>query len=59
MYDVAEDARLVTEFALNVVGTTQFPTLVISGIITSEANGTASKWHVVQWAIYITLSLSV
>ena len=43
VYDVAEDTRLDTEFALNVVGTTQFPTLVISGIITSEADGTASK----------------
>ena len=45
MYDVAEDARLETEFALNVVGTTQLPTLVISGTITSEADGTASKQH--------------
>ena len=43
VYDVAEDARLVTEFALNVVGTSQFPTLVVSGIVTSEADGTASK----------------
>ena len=43
VYDVAEDDRLETEFALNVVGTTQFPTLVFSGIITSEADGTASK----------------
>ena len=43
VYDVAEDARLETEFALNVVGTTQFPTLVISGTIISEADGTASK----------------
>ena len=56
MYDVAEDTGLEIEFALNVVGTTQFPTLVISGIITSEADGTASKWHLVQWAIYINLS---
>ena len=56
MYDVAEDARLKTEFALNVVGTTQFPSLVISGIITSEADGTASKWHLVKWAIYINPS---
>ena len=56
MYDVAEDARLVTEFALNVVGTTQFPTLVISGIITSEANGTASKQPIVKWAICTNLS---
>ena len=43
MYDVSEDDRLETEFALNVVGTTQFPTLVVSGIITFEADGTASK----------------
>ena len=50
MYDVNEDNRVEAEFFLNVVGTTQFPTLVISGIITSEADGTASKWHHVQWA---------
>ena len=43
MYNVAEDARLETEFSLNVVGTTNFPTLVIGGMITSEADGTASK----------------
>ena len=56
MYDVAEDDRLVTEFALNVVGTTQLPTLVIRGIITSEADGTASKQHIVKWAICTNLS---
>ena len=48
VYDVAEDARLETEFALNVVGTTQFSKLVVSGTITLEADGTASKWHLVK-----------
>ena len=43
MYDVDEGDRLDTEFALNVVETTQFPTLVISGIITLEADGTAGE----------------
>ena len=59
MYDVAEDARLDIEFALNVVGTTQLRTLVISGIIASEADGTASKWHLVKWTIDINPSLTL
>ena len=46
---MAEDARLDTVFALNVTGTTQFPGgLVISGTITAEAAGTASKQHPLQ-----------
>ena len=45
VFDVDEGARLDTEFALNVVGTTQFSTLVVSGAITAEAAGTASKGH--------------
>ena len=45
-FDVAEDARLDTVFALNVTGTTQLPAgFVISGTITAEAAGTASKQH--------------
>ena len=41
-----EDARLDTEFALNVVGTTPLNSLVVSGTVTAEAAGTASKWHI-------------
>ena len=40
-----------TEFALNVVGTTQFSTLVVSGTITAEVAGTASNWQHVVWFI--------
>ena len=46
VYDVEEGNRLDTEFALNVVGTTQFTTLVVSGTITSEADGTTSQLHI-------------
>ena len=42
MFNVDEGDRLDTEFALNVVGTTQSPTLVINGTITAVAAGTAS-----------------
>ena len=38
-----EDYRLDISFQLNVKGTSQFPTLVISGTVTAEAQGTASK----------------
>ena len=41
-----EDERLDTMFQLNVKGTTQFGSvLVVSGSITVEADGTASKQH--------------
>ena len=40
-----EDARLDTEFSLNVVGTTPLDTLVISGTIRAEAAGTAGEPH--------------
>ena len=43
VYDVDENDRLDTNFSLNVVGTTAFSTLVVSGTITAEAAGTASK----------------
>ena len=44
MYDVNEDARLDTEFRLNVKGMTAFSGLInIRGTITAEAAGTASK----------------
>ena len=43
MYDVDEDARLDTDFRLNVKGMTAFPGLNIRGTITAEAAGTASK----------------
>ena len=43
VYNVDEDGVLVTNFSLNVVGTTPLLTLVVSGTITAEAAGTASK----------------
>ena len=43
-----EDARLDTEFALNVVGTTPLNTLVVSGTITAEAAGTAGEQHLIH-----------
>ena len=46
IYNVKEGNRLDTEFALNVVGATQFTTLVVSGTITSEADGTTSQLHI-------------
>ena len=43
-YDVDEDARLDTDFRLNVKGMTAFPVgLNIRGTIRAEAAGTASK----------------
>ena len=62
VYDVDEDDRLNTEFALNVVGTTQLPSLVISGTVTAHTDGTAGKWHhlytagVISSIIYILCS---
>ena len=50
VYDINEGARLDTDFSLNVVGTTQFSTLAVSGTITSEAAGTASKCHLLYFA---------
>ena len=46
-----EDAQLDTEFQLNVVGTTPLDTLVVSGTITAEADGTASKYHLILYLI--------
>ena len=46
-YDVEENRKLDTMFQLNVKGTTQFGgALVVTGLITSTADGTASKHHV-------------
>ncbi|CAI8047950.1 hypothetical protein GBAR_LOCUS26509, partial [Geodia barretti] len=46
-YDVVEGGRLDTRFQLNVKGTTQFGGgLVVPGLITTAADGTASKLHV-------------
>ena len=43
-YDVVEDQRLDTTFQLNVKGTTQFGGgLVVTGVITATADGTAGK----------------
>ena len=45
-YDVVEDERLDTVFQLNVKGETTFSDgLVVSGIITTVAGGTASECH--------------
>ena len=41
VYNIDEYTTLTTEFALNVLGTTEFPRLSISGVITAEASGTA------------------
>ena len=43
-YDVDEDERLDTVFQLNVKGTTSFGSaLIITGVVTTTADGTASK----------------
>ena len=43
-YDVDEEERLDTIFQLNVKGTTPFGSaLIVSGIVTATADGTASK----------------
>ena len=42
-----EEARLDTEFALNVVGMTPFDKLVVSGTITAEAAGTTGEQHLI------------
>ena len=43
-YDVDEDGRLDTMFQLNVKGMTPFDSgLIVSGIVTATADGTASK----------------
>ena len=44
VYDVDEDDTMDTEFALNVVGTTQLPALVVSGTVTAHTDGTA-QWQ--------------
>ena len=44
MYVVDEDARLDTEFRRSVKGTSQFRNnLVLSGVVTAAADGTASR----------------
>ena len=42
-YDVVEDERLDTRFQFNVKGTTQFGGLVVTGVITATADGTAGR----------------
>ena len=42
-YDVDEDERLDTVFQLNVKGTTPFDALIVTGVVTATADGTASK----------------
>ena len=49
VYKVHEGDTLATGFALNVVGTTDFPAgLFVSGVITAEASGTASEYCLLQ-----------
>ena len=38
-----EDERLDTMFQLNVKGTTSFGALIVMGVVTTTADGTASK----------------
>ena len=53
MYVVDEDARLDTEFRRSVKGTSQFGNaLVLNGVITAAADGTASR-HTVDVGLYI------
>ena len=59
MFNVDEGSRLDTEFAMNVVGTTQFPTIFVSGTITAEPAGTASKWQHALWFPHVTSSVSL
>ena len=42
-FDALEDGRADIFFQLNVKGATQFSTLILSGTITSAANGTAGE----------------
>ena len=42
-YDVDEEERLDTMFRLNVKGTTPFGALIVMGVVTTTADGTASK----------------
>ena len=42
-YDVDEEERLDTMFQLNVKGTTPFGALIVMGVVTTTADGTASK----------------
>ena len=51
MYDVDEDARLDTDFRLNVKGMTAFPGLIIRGTITAAAAGTASKKTITSYRV--------
>ena len=44
-YDVEEDERLDTRFQLNVKGITRFAGVLVPGLITAAADGTASKYH--------------
>ena len=59
VYDVEEGNRLDTQFALNVVGTTQLPALDISGTITAEAHGTSSRQDKKYSLCFLLVMLSV
>ena len=51
VYDVDENARLDTDFRLNVKGMTAFPGLNIRGTITAAAAGTASKETITSYRV--------
>ena len=54
-YYVLEEERLDTVFQLNVKGTTAFNDLIITGIITTAADGTASKLQVYSFLVLNSL----
>ena len=52
---MAEDSRLVTDFDLNIKGTSNLSGLVITGTITAAADGTASKQHLLTLIHFIVI----
>ena len=52
VYVMDEDARLDTDFRLNLKGTTAFPSLAIRGTITAEAAGTSSKKKQTSYSLF-------
>ena len=54
-YYVLEEERLDTVFQLNVKGTTPFDALIVTGIITTAADGTASKLQVYSFIVLNSL----
>ena len=54
-YYVLEEERLDTVFQLNVKGTTVFDYIIVTGIITAAADGTASKLQVYSFLVLNSL----